>query len=289
MHIFDNDATLIFEALALLTSVTNALGSVFIAKGMKGSSPTAAAFYSVLTQATILTGLLLTRLPSLNLTAILLFAIGGLLSLGLGRLLYFVAMKGMGVARASAVIGSSPIFTTLLSILVLSDQPTVTMFLGAATVTVGIIFISGAKGFKVEKALLIGLVSTLSYALSNILSKAGLRVESDPFLSAQVGAASGLLFFLVYMILTNQGGGVKASKTNLLYFIATGVFMSMGWLAMIEALTLGSVSVVTTIVYSYPLFTLLLTRLLLKEERFGVREVVGSILVVFGVAFVALL
>jgi uncharacterized membrane protein len=87
---------LIFEALALVTSVTNALGSVFIAKGMKGSSPKVAAFYSVLTQAIILTGLLLTRLPSLNLTAIFLFALGGLLSLGVGRLLYFIAMKGGG-------------------------------------------------------------------------------------------------------------------------------------------------------------------------------------------------
>jgi drug/metabolite transporter (DMT)-like permease len=163
------------------------------------------------------------------------------------------------------------------------------MFLGAVTVTVGIVFISGAKGFKVEKVLLIGLISTLSYALSNIVSKAGLRIEADPFLSAQVGAASGLLFFLVYIMMTNRDGGVKVSKAYLLYFIATGVFMSIGWLAMMEALKLGSVSVVTTIVYSYPLFTLLLTRLLLKEERFGGKEVVGSILVVVGVAFVALL
>ena len=280
---------MIFEALAFITSFTNALGSVFIVKGMRGSSPTVAAFYSVLTQATILTGLLLTRLPSLNLTAIALFALGGLLSLGLGRLFYFVAMGRMGVAKASAVIGSSPVFATLLSILILSEPPAITTFLGAVTVAMGIVLISRAKGFKVEKVFLIGLISTLSYALSNIVSKVGLRVEPDPFLSAQVGAVAGLLFFLIYMTLINQGSRAKIQKMNLLYFIVTGIFSSIGWLAMMEALKLGSVSIVTTIVYSYPLFALLLTRLLLKEERFGGREVVGSILVVTGVALVTLL
>ncbi|MEM3404248.1 MAG: DMT family transporter [Nitrososphaeria archaeon] len=279
---------MVLEALALVTSFANALGSVFIAKGMKESSPIVAAFYSVLTQATILTGVLATKSPSLNFTAVFLFALGGFLSLGVGRLLYFVAMKGIGVARSSAVIGSSPVFTVLLSIPILSDQPTINIVLGAVTVTSGIVLISGAKSFKCEKALVIALVSTLSYALSNVVSKAGLRVESDPFLSAQVGSLSGLLFFLFYIILTNRKGEVKIAMKNLFYFITTGVVMSVGWLTMMEALRLGSVSVVTTIVYSYPLFTLLLTHLLLKEERFGYGEVLGCIFIVIGVSFVAL-
>jgi drug/metabolite transporter (DMT)-like permease len=278
-----------FEALALITSITNALGSVMIAKGMKGASPAVAAFYSVLAQAAILTALLFTRFPPLNLIAVSLFVLGGFLSLGLGRLLYFVSMRSMGVAKASAVIGSSPVMTTLLSILVLSEQLAMTTFLGAVTVASGIALISGAESFKVEKALFIGLISTFSYAMSNIVSKMGLNAQPDPFLSAQAGAAAGLLFFLIYITLTGQTSNVRIPRTSLLYFSATGVFSSVGWLAMMKALELGSVSIVTTIVYSYPLFSLAFTRMMIKEEKLSKRVVVGSVLVVIGVAVVVLL
>jgi len=279
---------LILEILALTTSLSSAVSSIFIAKGMKSTSPTIAAFYSILTQTIILTALTITRTLTLNVLAIVLFAIGGLLSLGIGRLLYFISINKIGVARSSAIVGSSPVFTVILSIPILAEKPTTTTILGATSVTIGIILASGAKEFKLEKAVAIALAATLSYALSNIISKAGLQIEPDPYLSAQVGATTSLIFFLIYMICTNQKNNIKIPKTSLLYFITTGIVMSIGWLSMMTALKLGAVSIVTTIVYSYPLFTLLLTRLLMKEEKFGTREIVGAITIILGVAVVTL-
>lgn len=279
---------MILEILALTTSLSSAVSSIFIAKGMKSTSPTIAAFYSILTQTIILTVLTITRTLTLNVLAIVLFAIGGLLSLGIGRLLYFISINKIGVARSSAIVGSSPVFTVILSIPILAEKPTITTILGATSVTIGIILASGAKEFKLEKAVAIALAATLSYALSNIISKAGLQIEPDPYLSAQVGATTSLIFFLIYMICTNQKNNIKIPKTSLLYFITTGIVMSIGWLSMMTALKLGAVSIVTTIVYSYPLFTLLLTRLLMKEEKFGTREIVGAITIILGVAVVTL-
>lgn len=279
---------MILEILALTTSLSSAVSSIFIAKGMKSTSPTIAAFYSILTQTIILTVLTITRTLTLNVLAIVLFAIGGLLSLGIGRLLYFISINKIGVARSSAIVGSSPVFTVILSIPILAEKPTTTTILGATSVTIGIILASGAKEFKLEKAVAIALAATLSYALSNIISKAGLQIEPDPYLSAQVGATTSLIFFLIYMICTNQKNNIKIPKTSLLYFITTGIVMSIGWLSMMTALKLGAVSIVTTIVYSYPLFTLLLTRLLMKEEKFGTREIVGAITIILGVAVVTL-
>lgn len=279
---------MILEILALTTSLSSAVSSIFIAKGMKSTSPTIAAFYSILTQTIILTVLTITRTLTLNVLAIVLFAIGGLLSLGIGRLLYFISINKIGVARSSAIVGSSPVFTVILSIPILAEKPTITTILGATSVTIGIILASGAKEFKLEKAVAIALAATLSYALSNIISKAGLQIEPDPYLSAQVGATTSLIFFLIYMICTNQKNNIKIPKTSLLYFITTGIVMSIAWLSMMTALKLGAVSIVTTIVYSYPLFTLLLTRLLMKEEKFGTREIVGAITIILGVAVVTL-
>jgi len=280
---------LLFEVLAFITAVTSALGTVLAAKGMKGASPFGAAFYSVLTQAMILTLLLLTRSFNRDLLAVAYFVLAGVLALGLGRLLNFIAMRNMGAAKTSAVIGSSPVLATLLSILFLAEPLVASTLAGACTVTVGIVLISGATGFKMERALVISLLSTFSYSLSNIFSKAGLRVQPDPFLSAQINAAAGLLFFIAYLAITRQRTAFKVGKNGLICFTATGVLSSIGWLTLMKALELGVVSVVTTIVYSYPLLTLVLGRVFLREERLDKRTVIGSALIVAGVAIVTLL
>ena len=277
------------EALALITAVTNALGSILAAKGMKGTSPLGAAFYSVLTQAIILTLTLLPRLSNRDLLAVAYFMLAGVLALGLGRLLNFVAMRNMGVAKTSAVIGSSPVLTTFLSILFLAEPLVASTLLGASTVTAGIVLISGATGFKMEKPIILGLLSTFSYSLSNIFSKAGLQIQPDPFLSAQTNAVAGLLFFITYLGITRQRTALKVGKNGLICFIATGALSSIGWLTLMNALEIGLVSIVTTIVYSYPLFTIVLGRLFLREERLDKRTIAGSTLIVAGVTIVTLL
>ena len=280
---------MLFETLALVTSLTNALGATLIARGMKGSKPIVAAFYSVAIQTAILLGLLLMRMPQLNLVAVGYFALGGVLSLGVARLLNFVAMRGLGVAKTSALIGSSPVITTLLSIAILSESPDLMTIAGAAIVALGVALISGASGFKIEKALLIGLASALAYSLSNIASKSGVQIQPEPFLSATVGAVAGLVFITTYLAATGQIRELGISGGSLACFAATGVLSSIGWLAMMAALETGSVSVVTTIVYSYPIFALITTRLLMREEKLTTRTIIGSTLVVLGVAIVTLL
>lgn len=280
---------MIFEVLALVTSLTNALGVTLIARGMKGSKPIVAAFYSVAIQAAILVALLLTRLPQLNWIAVGYFALGGILSLGVARLLNFVAMRGLGVAKTSALIGSSPVITTLLSIAILYESPDPTTIAGATTVALGVALISGASGFKIEKALLVGLASALAYSLSNIANKSGILLQPEPFLSATTGAFAGLIFIFVYLTATKQMRDLDISRQSLACFAATGVLSSIGWLTMMKALETGSVGVVTTIVYSYPLFALITTRLLMREEKLTTRTIIGSTLVVVGVAIVTLL
>jgi drug/metabolite transporter (DMT)-like permease len=280
---------LLFEALALVTSLMNAFGVTLIARGMKGAKPIIAAFYSVAIQTIILLALLLTRLPQLNMVAVGYFALGGVLSLGIARLLNFVAMRGLGVAKTSALIGSSPVITTLLSIAIIAERPEATTIAGATIVALGVALISGAHGFKIERALLVGLVSALAYSLSNIASKSGIQLQPDPFLSATTGAVAGLLFITLYLAATKQTRDLHIGRSSLACFAATGILSSIGWLAMMAALETGPVSVVTTIVYSYPLFALLTTRLLIRDEKFSTRTVVGSALVVLGVAIVTLL
>jgi drug/metabolite transporter (DMT)-like permease len=153
---------------------------------------------------------------------------------------------------------------------------------------VGVVLISGATGFKIEKTILIGLASAFSYSLSNLASKTGVTLQPDAFLSATTGAAAGFLFTAAYIAATKQTKRLRINRLSLSYFAACGLLSSVGWLTMMTALETGSVSVVTTIVYSYPLFTLLFTRLLIKDEKLTTKTILGSALIVAGVAMVTL-
>jgi uncharacterized membrane protein len=55
------------------------------------------------------------------------------------------------------------------------------------------------------------------------------------------------------------------------------------------AINLGRVSMVTSIIYSYHLFSVLLSRMLLKDEALNSLMVIGSLLIVLGVVVVSLL
>jgi uncharacterized membrane protein len=81
---------------------------------------------------------------------------------------------------------------------------------------------------------------------------------------------------------------LKVGRRDLGYFTSAGVVAAAGWLAFMMATEGGPVSVVTTIVFSYPLFSLLLSWVFLrKEERLTLRLAAGCLVIVVGVVLVS--
>ncbi|UCH57727.1 MAG: EamA family transporter, partial [Candidatus Bathyarchaeota archaeon] len=72
-------------------------------------------------------------------------------------------------------------------------------------------------------------------------------------------------------------------------YSAAGAFQAVGWFALMVAMEMGTVAVVTTIVFSYPLFSLLLSWMFLREqEEVTLRVIAGCVLIVAGVVAVTL-
>jgi drug/metabolite transporter (DMT)-like permease len=70
------------------------------------------------------------------------------------------------------------------------------------------------------------------------------------------------------------------------WFAATGFCNCVAVLALYAALERGAVNVVSPIAATYPLFTLLLNAIILREEKLGTRLLGGVALMVAGVALV---
>jgi len=281
---------LFIEIFSLITSVSNAVSSILISKGMEKSNPLSASLISTLMQVAILTVFLLADIPEIDWFAITLFAISGAFALGLGRLLNFMSIENIGVAITSSVVGINPLITSFLAILFLGEQALFSTFLGAILVAAGIFLLNGLEGKSFKKRfLIVPFLSALFYAFANVIRKIGLNVQSEPLLGAQVGAAAGTISFLLYLIASGKIGMLRVTAKSFGYYFMAGVSSSLGWIAMMYALQTGNVSIVTTIVFSYPLFSLILSWLFLRgREILSWRTILGCIIIVMGVIVVTL-
>jgi drug/metabolite transporter (DMT)-like permease len=81
--------------------------------------------------------------------------------------------------------------------------------------------------------------------------------------------------------------GASSDLRGIYWFIAVGICNGLGMLAMYAALNCGQVSVVSPLVATYPLFTLALSAIFLREEKFGPRVLLGVALTVAGVLVLA--
>lgn len=277
------------EGLSLITSISNAVGALLISKGMRGSNATSANLISTTVQTVVLLVPLMFSIPELNWQALALFALSGALALGIARLLYFVAMEQIGVAVSSAIIGSNPLISTLLAIVFLSEAVDTATIVGAVLVVGGVFLLSGAGESSVKsRSLFIPFLSAFTYSLANVIRKAGLNVQSEPLLGAVAGAVAGVLCFSIYLVVAGKLGEIKATKRSLGYFTACGLVSAVGWFALMMAMQTGTVAAVTTIVFSYPLFSLVLSWLFLKgEEKITRRIAAGIVVIVAGVVIVS--
>ena len=279
---------MLVEGLSLITSISNAVGALLISKGMKDSNASSASVISTSVQALALLIPMMFSIPELNWQALALFALSGAFALGVARLLYFVAMERIGVAVSSAIIGSNPLISTILAVVFLAEAVDAATVIGALLVVVGVFLLSGAGESSVEvRSLFIPFLSAFLYSLANVIRKAGLNVQSEPLLGAVAGAVAGVLCFSIYLAVSGKLGEIKATRRSFVYFTACGLVSAVGWFALRMAMQAGTVAVVTTIVFSYPLFSLILSWLFLKEEKITRRIAAGCVVIVAGVVTVS--
>jgi drug/metabolite transporter (DMT)-like permease len=73
------------------------------------------------------------------------FALGGLFAFALGRFLNAVSIQKAGVARATPLFSTAPLFATILAIIFLGETITLWLLLGTVTIVTGIILITSEQ------------------------------------------------------------------------------------------------------------------------------------------------
>jgi uncharacterized membrane protein len=207
--------------------------------------------------------------------------------------LTYKSIETVGVAVTDPLRATTPMFSAFLAILFLGERMTPPIFFATLLIVAGIMVLSlreeAAQKIRL-RYIFYPLLASFLAGSSQILRKLGLDAMPHPVLAAAVTATSSLVVVsLTLWISSRQRAILALDRRCLPFYLAAGLAISLGMVAIYYALDLGEVVVVIPISSTGPLFTLIFTALFLKGvERVTLKILLGAALIISGVVLLTL-
>ncbi len=246
-----------------------------------------------------------------NTTAFLLFAAAGGFATYLGRWFFYESVVRFGPARASIFQVSSPLFTAIMAWFFLDERLSWVVAGGMLMTLCGLVLVSYKSGVVPEagrvmalaaprltrqerllqSVFLLGLFSSVAYAISNVLRGSAIRLWNEPVVGALTGAVFGLTLLLLFNV--KKAGFMSslrsADRTGLWLFALIGVFNILGQMGVIGAMRFIPLSVVALMTLCTPILVFPLSHLLFKgQDVITLSTLLGSALTLIGIVVILL-
>jgi drug/metabolite transporter (DMT)-like permease len=208
-------------------------------------------------------------------------------------LLAYEANRRMGPTIAGAIGSTAPLFAVLGAVLFLGE--TLGLMQIAATVAImlgSIVLVWRGNSGAASSSLLHGVlwVSGVAWfaaalrALAQVIAKAGLVLWPSPYAAVVLGYSVSVVVIWMIAACSRRPASRVYTRRGIFWFALTGLFNSSAVLALYAALDGGAVKIVSPIAATYPMFTLVINAVVLREERLSARLAGGVALMVSGVA-----
>ena len=282
----NSDATA--QLLALITSVFYASALVSARAGMLYSTPTTVTLVSILIQNLLLWSAIGVTggVHAVLFAGILLFTLVGIFQLGV-RLLAYTGVEKIGASRSSALQSVSPLVSAAIAVMILGEPTTLLIILGTFLVVAGIVLISWKPdrqliGFR-RWHLLLPIGAAFLTGINHPIRRYVLTMANEPlFFSALMGTVS-LGGFLIYFAVSPRSQRLVWNRQAIGPFLATGVCETTSILLIITAISMGRVVIVAPIAASYPVWSLILSAIFLRDvESVNWKVIAGILSVVAG-------
>lgn len=283
--------------LALGTALAFATSSVLVRFGVEHSSPLSALFVTVSVNVVVLWTLSFALFDvSVDLWAWRYFILAGVFAPVLGRLCNYIGLERVGVNLTLPISNMNPIVSVFLAVLLLGETLSLRGAVGAFAAIFGGVVLATSRtggtpfGSIRYRDLLFPIAGAVIYGSVQLVRKVGVDLVPEPTVGAAVNLTTSWVIVGAFLIASSDGrSALSMPRNDLVYFSLAGVASSLGLASLYAALLSGTVVVVTPILNATPLFGLVLAYILLRDrEPFTPRVVVGTALVVVGVALLAM-
>jgi len=221
-----------------------------------------------------------------NLKAVALFACVGLLFPGTVALLNFESNRLMGPNIAGALSSMTPVFAVVLGVVILGERVRTPQLLALAAIVVGIALMYRVHGNLSGRSLWLLALPVAASAIRGVIQpivKFGFEWWANP-IAAVVVSYTVSSAVLIVSALARAGATVpEIDHRGALWFAAVGLCNGLSVLAMYGALEYGPVAIISPFIASYPLVTLLLSRVFLRKEDLRPQLIGGVTAIVCGV------
>ena len=241
--------------------------------------------------------------------ALLLFAAAGVFATYLGRWFFYESVARFGPAKASIFQISSPLFVALVTWLVLDEKLTRPAIVGMAMALTGLALVAFKPGFFerqksavdtlkngvfdriLASVFVLGLISSLAYAVGNVLRGAAVRTWPEPIAGALIGAITGLA---LHILLTPKKLELlrnfkTANRRGMVLFAVVGVANISGQICTIASMRYIPLSVAALVTLCTPLLVIPLSLYLFKDQEvLRVTALLGAVITLMGIALIIL-
>ncbi len=219
------------------------------------------------------------------------FVLAGLLAPGGSQLLFVLAVREAGPARASVIAGAAPLVAVTIAVIALDEPVRAPLLVGAVLIVAGGLALI-AERERPESFRAIGL--TFSFACTiffatrdNLVRRLASDTDVAPQLAAATTILSGTAVILAYVAVTRRGRLVADLRRSAAPFALPGLLWGASYASLFEAFYRARVSIVSPLVATESLFSVLLAVLLLRRtELVGRHLALGALLVVAGGALI---
>jgi len=220
-------------------------------------------------------------------------AVAGIIDSFVGSMLFYYAVNRVSAHEASSLANTAPFWGVLTSILILGEPMQPILFIAAAFVVLGALFLvnrsDGKSMFRVSWSALPALVSGILWGF----------VETVPAKYCLASGMSVMTFQLTLIVSSGVAWGIAAfvrSRRTPLRFPRRGVALAfvtailgyaVGWILWLSGVSMVPASLLSPVRGSMTLFTFLFSVILL-HERPSRRSAFGALFVLCGVLLVSI-
>ncbi len=220
------------------------------------------------------------------------FVVAGLLAPGVSQILFILSVRDAGPSRAAILIGTAPLFSVAIALLLLDEPFEPALLVGTALVVVGGSLLVRERN-RPEHFRAIGVAFALAcaglFALrDNVVRWAARDAHPPPLLAAAVSLLAATVFLTCYVLVTRADlrNGLRPALRS---FAPAGVMLGLAYGCLFVAFDRGRVSVVAPLNATQSLWAVALSAVVLgtASEAIGRRLIVAGALVVAGAAFIS--
>ena len=279
--------------MATLTALAAAFffGSahILVRYGFRTGSTTTAITFNIATMGTVLLAVMgpWADWSQASRPAVGWFMLAGAVAPLTTQFLFYAAIQRVGVARASPLRNTSPLFAGVVAVAWLGEQWTPALLSGTVLIILGatVLGMRDARALTAfrKRDLLFALGASILGGAASPIRKFGYSMITSVPLAICLTLMGSLTGLILYLVVWRGYRDVMVNRGTVLWFGLSGVVTSCGITSYMLSLSMGDVVLVDPLIATTPLFSVTFTHLLLKDhERVTSKAVLGALLVCAG-------